>query len=107
MPAPPKRTIPRLTGLTRHLWARDKTYDEDYHHYDKKVPFITTTLTDHREHGPHGQVFHRFGHTSPQNLFDATGNPRRDAPHWAQHRAREGETASAPHAVDHAAGTLP
>ncbi|MGW2477892.1 hypothetical protein [Streptomyces sp. NPDC001665] len=87
----PERTTARLAALTRHLWAGDKDYEADFHHYDKKVPVITTTLAGLREHGPHGQVFRRFG---PQTLFDAIGNPRRRAAlerHWAQQQARERE----------------
>ncbi|MFC8536803.1 hypothetical protein ACFUJY_23190 [Streptomyces sp. NPDC057249] len=88
----PERTIARLAALTRHLWAGTKDYEEDFHHYDKKIPVITTTLADLREYGPHGQVFRRFGRPGPQTLFDAIGNPRRQAAlerHWAQQRARE------------------
>ncbi|MGW1185679.1 replication-relaxation family protein [Streptomyces drozdowiczii] len=90
----PERTPARLAGLTRHLWAGDKDYEADFHHYDKKIPVITTTLADLRDHGPHGQVFRRFGRPGPQTLFDAIGNPRRQAAlerHWAQQRAREHE----------------
>ncbi|MEW1892223.1 hypothetical protein [Streptomyces sp. NPDC085659] len=90
----PERTIPRLADLTRDLWAGDKDYDEDFHRYDRKIPVITTTLDALRAHGPHGQVFRRFGRSGPQTLVDAIGNPRRDAAnarYWAQHRARERE----------------
>lgn len=88
----PERTIARLAALTRHLWAGTKDYEEDFHHYDRKIPVITTILAGLREHGPHGQVFRRFGRPGPQTLFDAIGNPRRQAAlerHWAQQRARE------------------
>ncbi|MGZ2360970.1 replication-relaxation family protein [Streptomyces sp. 372A] len=90
----PERTIARLAALTRHLWAGDKDYEEDFHHYDRKIPVITTTLAGLREYGPHSQVFRRFGRPGPQTLFDAIGNPRRQAAlerHWAQQRARERE----------------
>ncbi len=90
----PERITPRLAALTRHLWAGDKDYEADFHHYDKKIPVITTTLADLREYGPHGQVFRRFGRSGPQTLFDAIGNPRRQVAlerHWAQQRARERE----------------
>ncbi|MEW1892218.1 hypothetical protein [Streptomyces sp. NPDC085659] len=84
----PERTTARLAALTRHLWAGDKDYEADFHLYDKKIPVIlydkkipviTTTLAGLREHGPHGQLFRRFGRSGPQTLFDAIGNPRRQA----------------------------
>ncbi|MFD5067577.1 hypothetical protein ACFWNC_06450 [Streptomyces sp. NPDC058369] len=87
----PERTIPRLVALPRHLWAGDK----DFHHYDKKIPVITTALADLRAHGPHGAVFRRFGRPGRQSPLDAIGNPRRQAAlerRWAQQRARERET---------------
>ncbi|WUT01459.1 hypothetical protein OHA46_32380 (plasmid) [Streptomyces sp. NBC_00708] len=74
-----ERTIPRLAGLTRHLWAGGKAYGEDYHHYDKKIPVVTTILDDLHPHGPHGQIFSRFGRTSPQTFLYAIGNPRQQA----------------------------
>ncbi|WP_329372352.1 hypothetical protein [Streptomyces sp. NBC_01483] len=33
---------------------------------------------NHLEHGPAGPAFWRFGREDRQNLWDATGNPRRD-----------------------------
>ncbi|WP_328947435.1 hypothetical protein OG778_00120 [Streptomyces sp. NBC_00184] len=43
-------------------------------------------------HGPHGQVFHRFGRPAPQTLLEAIGNPRQQAAlerRWEERRARE------------------
>ncbi|MGQ4487451.1 hypothetical protein ACN6LM_004506 [Streptomyces sp. SAS_281] len=57
--------LPRLAALTRHLWAGTKGYEEAFHHYDSKLPVITTTLADLRAHGPHGAVFRRSGLRGP------------------------------------------
>ncbi|MFD3762649.1 hypothetical protein [Streptomyces sp. NPDC058622] len=38
-----------------------------------------TGLPRLREHGPHGPVFVRFGRDHPQSLWEAVGNPRREA----------------------------
>jgi hypothetical protein len=43
------------------------------------MPIVATTLELLREHGPAGPAFWRFGRDGRQNLWDATGNPRRDA----------------------------
>ncbi|MEH0447683.1 MULTISPECIES: hypothetical protein [unclassified Streptomyces] len=40
---------------------------------------VATTLEPLREHGPTGPAFWRFGRDVDQNLWDAIGNPRRDA----------------------------
>ncbi|MFZ4191109.1 hypothetical protein [Streptomyces pseudogriseolus] len=40
---------------------------------------MATTLELVREHGPAGPAFLRFGREDRQNLWDAIGNPRRDA----------------------------
>jgi hypothetical protein len=40
---------------------------------------VATTLELLREHGPAGPAFWRFGREGRQNLWDAVGNPRRDA----------------------------
>ncbi|WP_306970207.1 hypothetical protein [Streptomyces afghaniensis] len=40
---------------------------------------MATTLELLRAHGPAGPAFWRFGSEGRQNLFDAIGNPRRDA----------------------------
>ena len=43
------------------------------------MPIVATTLELLREHGPAGPAFRRFGREGYQNLWDAIGNPRRDA----------------------------
>jgi hypothetical protein len=43
------------------------------------MPIVATTLELLREHGPAGPAFWRFGREDRQNLWDAIGNPRRDA----------------------------
>ncbi|MEV5142567.1 replication-relaxation family protein [Streptomyces syringium] len=85
----PNRTVPRLQELTRHLWQGQRY--EDHHIYDGKIPIIATGLNQLREHGPTGSVFFRFGRDHKEPLWQAIGNPRREA---ADARARE-ETARA------------
>ncbi|MFE4630833.1 hypothetical protein [Streptomyces mirabilis] len=43
------------------------------------MPIVATTLELLREHGPAGPAFWRFGREGYQNVWDAIGNPRRDA----------------------------
>lgn len=43
------------------------------------MPIVATTLELLREHGPARPAFWRFGREHRQNLWDAIGNPRRDA----------------------------
>ncbi|MFF4427443.1 hypothetical protein ACFY04_43225 [Streptomyces sp. NPDC001549] len=80
----PNRTIPRLIELTRHLWEGERQAG-GFHHYDGRIPIIATGLTNLREHGPHGPVFLRFGRDHKEPLWEAIGNPRREA---AEARAR-------------------
>ncbi|MEU3901919.1 replication-relaxation family protein [Streptomyces sp. NPDC045251] len=86
----PDRTIPRLMELTRPLWQGQRQKG-GHHHYDGRLPIIATGLNQLREHGPAGDVFLRFGRDHKQHLWEAIGNPRREA---ADARARE-ETARA------------
>lgn len=73
-------TIPRLQELTRHLWqGRGQRQKGGHHHYDGKIPIIAVGLRNLREHGPTGAVFARFGRDHPQHLWEAIGNPRREA----------------------------
>ncbi|MGW3461539.1 hypothetical protein ACWDE9_18955 [Streptomyces olivaceoviridis] len=81
----PDRTVPRLMELTRHLWQGDRQKG-GHHHYDGRIPIIATGLNPLREHGPAGAVFLRFGRDHKQHLWEAIGNPRREA---ADARARE------------------
>jgi hypothetical protein len=90
----PNRTVPRLMGLTRHLWQGTRGYDGDHHLYDGKIPIIATGLGNLREHGPAGPVFQRFGRENMQPLREAMGNPRREAADTrqrAEQQARERE----------------
>jgi hypothetical protein len=80
----PKRTIPRLQELTRHLWQGERA--EGFHVYDGSIPIIATGLKQLREHGPAGPVFLPFGRDHMQPLREAIGNPRREV---AEARARE------------------
>lgn len=73
----PNRTVPRLQELTRHLWQGERS--KDHHLYNHKIPIIATGLRNLREHGPAGEVFHRFGRNHWQPLLEAIGNPRREA----------------------------
>ncbi|MEU9032777.1 replication-relaxation family protein [Streptomyces sp. NPDC048383] len=74
----PNRTVPRLRELTWPLWSGEPA-DGGYTSYDRKIPIIATGLRNLREHGPDGPVFLRLGRTHMQPLWDAIGNPRRDA----------------------------
>ncbi|MGI5485155.1 replication-relaxation family protein [Streptomyces lavendofoliae] len=81
----PDRTVPRLMELTRPLWQGERQKG-GHHHYDGRLPIIATGLNQLREHGPAGAVFLRFGRDHKQHLWEAIGNPRREA---ADARARE------------------
>ncbi|MFE1453404.1 replication-relaxation family protein [Streptomyces olivaceoviridis] len=81
----PDRTVPRLMELTRHVWQGQRQKG-GHHHYDGRLPIIATGLNQLREHGPAGAVFLRFGRDHKQHLWEAIGNPRREA---ADARARE------------------
>ncbi|MFD3875876.1 replication-relaxation family protein [Streptomyces sp. NPDC058623] len=81
----PNRTIPRLAELTRHLWEGERQRG-GFHEYDGRIPIIATGLNQLREHGPHGPVFLRFGRDHKQSLWEAVGNPRREA---AEAKARD------------------
>ncbi|MFG2220424.1 replication-relaxation family protein [Streptomyces sp. NPDC048685] len=74
----PKRTIPRLQELTRHLWQGERQHG-GHHLYDGKIPIVAVGLSNLRKHGPAGAVFARFGRDHPQPLLEAIGNPRREA----------------------------
>ncbi|WP_078492065.1 replication-relaxation family protein [Streptomyces yerevanensis] len=78
-----KRSAPqqmeRVAELTREHWQGDWNSWGGFHSYDGKMPIVATTLERLREHGPAGPAFRRFGREDDQNLWDAIGNPRRDA----------------------------
>ncbi len=62
------------------------------------MPIVATTLELLREHGPAGPAFRRFGRDVDQNLWDAIGNPRRDA--GLARRAEEGRRRLAQEAAE-------
>ncbi|WP_328786101.1 replication-relaxation family protein (plasmid) [Streptomyces canus] len=68
----------RVAHLTRKHW-QGRWAKDGYHIYDGKMAIVATTLELLREHGPAGPAFRRFGRDGYQNLWDAIGNPRRDA----------------------------
>ncbi|MFJ9588753.1 hypothetical protein [Streptomyces acidicola] len=69
----------RVAELTREHWQGDWISWGGFHSYDGKMPIVETTLELLREHGPAGPAFRRFGRKDRQNLWDAIGNPSRDA----------------------------
>ncbi|MFJ3637602.1 replication-relaxation family protein [Streptomyces sp. NPDC090112] len=74
----PDRTVPRLMELTSHLWQGERK-KAGHHHYDGRIPIIATGLKSLREYGPAGPVFLRFGRDHKEPLWQAIGNPRREA----------------------------
>ncbi|MFD8930890.1 hypothetical protein [Streptomyces mirabilis] len=64
--------------LTREHW-QGQWAEGGFRIYNGKMPIVATTLELLREHGPAGPAFRRFGREGYQNLWDAIGNPRRDA----------------------------
>jgi hypothetical protein len=72
------KQMERVAELTREhcqgQWA-----EGGFRIYNGKMPIVATTLDLLREHGPAGPAFRRFGRENYQNLWDAIGNPRRDA----------------------------
>ncbi len=85
----PNRTFPCLMEVTRHLWQGQRRKGFDV--YDGCIPIIATGLRNLSEHGPTGPVFLPFGRDRMEPLWEAVGNPRREA---AEARARK-ETARA------------
>ncbi|CAM5740359.1 hypothetical protein SALBM311S_02689 [Streptomyces alboniger] len=74
---PALQQMKKVAALTREHWQGQ--WADGFHLYNDKMPIVTTTLDLLREHGPAGPAFWRFGREDRQNLFDAIGNPRRDA----------------------------
>lgn len=62
------------------------------------MPIVATTLDLRREHGPAGAAFWRFGRKDRQNLWEAIGNPRRDAAR--AHRAQDARRRQAREAAE-------
>ncbi|MBT2530510.1 replication-relaxation family protein [Streptomyces sp. ISL-99] len=71
--------------------------DKDgYRDYDDTVPVIVTTLTRLQQHGPHGPIWWRYGHSDWQTLEAALDNPddhrafhAREEERRAERRARD------------------
>ncbi|MFL4910883.1 replication-relaxation family protein [Streptomyces sp. MMS24-I2-30] len=61
---------------------------DGYRDYDGKVPLLATTLRLLTQHGPHGPVWWRYGHTAWQPLDDAIDNPDDHRAHSAREDAR-------------------
>ncbi|MEU2288473.1 hypothetical protein ABZ614_42385 [Streptomyces sp. NPDC013178] len=74
---PALKQMERVADLTREHWQGQAA--DGFHLYKGKMPIVATTLELLREHGPAGPAFWRFGREGRQNLWDAIGNPRRDA----------------------------
>ncbi len=53
-------------------WHSGSSYDgasrDDYRDYARTIPVLATTLTRLQQHGPHGPVWWRFGHSAPDTL---------------------------------------
>ncbi|MGW3653945.1 replication-relaxation family protein [Streptomyces sp. NPDC000878] len=72
------KQMERVADLTREHW-QGQWAEGGFRIYNEKMPIVATTLELLREHGPAGPAFRRFGREGYQNLWDAIGNPRRDA----------------------------
>lgn len=72
------KQMERVAELTREHW-QGQWAEGGFRIYNGKMPIVATTLELLREHGPAGPAFQRFGREGYQNLWDAIGNPRRDA----------------------------
>ncbi|AYC44146.1 hypothetical protein [Streptomyces griseorubiginosus] len=89
-----------VADLTREHWQGQRA-EGGFHIYHQKMPIVATTLELLREHGPAGPAFWRFGREDRQNLWEAIGNPRRDAA--LARRAEEGRRRLAQQAAERAA----
>ncbi|MEU5201001.1 replication-relaxation family protein [Streptomyces scabiei] len=87
----------RVAELTREHW-QGQWAEGGFRIYNQKMPIVATTLELLREHGPAGPAFRRFGRDVDQNLWDAIGNPRRDA--GLARRAEEGRRRLAQEAAE-------
>ncbi|MFE2540893.1 replication-relaxation family protein [Actinacidiphila glaucinigra] len=98
--------VARLSGEHwQGMWCHgryiENTGESDgYRDYEGVVPVVATTLDRLREHGPHGAIWWRFGHSSSQVLTDALDNPddrraynRREEQRLAAQRAAWAEDA--------------
>uniref|UniRef100_UPI00110FB80F replication-relaxation family protein n=1 Tax=Streptomyces chryseus TaxID=68186 RepID=UPI00110FB80F len=60
-------------------WQGGSLYGTDvkdgYRRYDGTVPVIVTTLARLQQHGPHGPIWWRYGHSSWESLEAALDNP--------------------------------
>lgn len=86
-----------VAGLTREHW-QGQWAEGGFRIYNGKMPIVAATLDLLCEHGPAGPAFRRFGRDVDQNLWDAIGNPRRDA--GLARRAEEGRRRLAQEAAE-------
>jgi hypothetical protein len=77
-PRPALQQMNNVAELTREQW-QGQWAEGGFRIYNQKMPIVATTLKLLREHGPAGPAFWRFGREDRQSLWDAIGNPRRDA----------------------------
>ncbi|WP_141747269.1 hypothetical protein [Streptomyces agglomeratus] len=60
-------------------WQGGSVYGTDvkdgYRDYDDTVPVIVTTLARLQQHGPHGPIWWRYGHSTWETLEAALDNP--------------------------------
>lgn len=75
---PALKQMEKIAALTREHW-QGQWAEGGFRIYNQKMPIVATTLELLREHGPAGPAFWRFGREDRQNLWEAIGNPRRDA----------------------------
>ncbi|MEV5283530.1 hypothetical protein [Streptomyces sp. NPDC052811] len=67
-----------VAELIREHW-QGQWAEGGFRIYNQRMPIVATTLELLREYGPAGPAFWRFGREDRQNLWEAIGNPRRDA----------------------------
>ncbi|WP_434482052.1 hypothetical protein [Streptomyces sp. NBC_01340] len=72
------KQMERVAALTREHW-QGRWAEGGFRIYEEKMPIVATTLELLREHGPAGPAFWRFGREDRHNLWDAMGNPHREA----------------------------
>ncbi|MEW1605601.1 replication-relaxation family protein [Streptomyces sp. NPDC093808] len=92
-PRNPHTVTRQLAKLTQRHW-KGTWYESGFHMYDGKLPIVTTSMKQLKEHGPAGAVFWRFGRPHNQTLIEAISNPRRethDARQQAEYAARQRE----------------
>lgn len=77
-----ERRIATVRDLSRACWSAPWTSyqgfgaggareDDGWREYEDVILVITTTLAQLQKHGPHGEVWTRFGRSQPQSLTNA------------------------------------